>query len=96
MSEIPVSEHFGFQVLSEVHSKAIKARRPEPILNRFSYFQENGEGDDDSDDSDDDDGFKITIDHDKIDEAKTTYQVKTECLMHRTAKTDNLQLAFSI
>ena len=40
---------------------------------------ENGEGGEDSDEDDDDDseddGFKITIDHDKIDEAKTTYQV---------------------
>jgi len=33
-----------------------------------------GDSEDDDDDSDDD-GFKITIDHDKIDEAKTTYQV---------------------
>ena len=37
---------------------------------------EDGEAAEDSDDDDsDDDGFKITIDHDKIDEAKTTYQV---------------------
>ena len=36
-----------------------------------------GEEEEDSDDDDDsdDDGFKITIDKDKIDEAKTTYQV---------------------
>ena len=34
------------------------------------------EEEEDSDDDDsDDDGFKITIDKDKIDEAKTTYQV---------------------
>jgi hypothetical protein len=35
-----------------------------------------GEGGDESDDDDDsdDDGFKITIDKDKIEEAKTSYQ----------------------
>jgi hypothetical protein len=44
---------------------------------------ENGEGGEDSEDDEDedseDDGFKITIDHDKIDEAKTTYQVLKYC-----------------
>jgi len=35
----------------------------------------NGEGGEESDEDSEDDGFKITIDHDKIDEAKTSYQV---------------------
>ena len=34
------------------------------------------EGLEDEDDDSDDDDIKITIDHDKIDEAKTSYQVK--------------------
>ena len=35
--------------------------------------EDDGDGDDDDEDSDDD-GFKITIDKDKIEEAKTSYQ----------------------
>ena len=34
------------------------------------------EGLEDEDDDSDEDDIKITIDHDKIDEAKTSYQVK--------------------
>ena len=42
--------------------------------NADEHVEEGGDDGSDDDDDSDDDGFKITIDKDKIEEAKTSYQ----------------------